>query len=158
MPRPMATSSTLASRRRRNASPITRRVWTADRRGAAWPVGSAVSIVLLTAPSRPRAPSPIGAGTLAGGGTDVAPPPVRSGGAGSTALLVRDGTRLGDHLLLGAGPLEAGLGGLVRTDVVLGHERQAGVGLRREHQPAGELVEPQVQHRQESLQVRLLVD
>ena len=42
----------------------------------------------------------------------------------------------------------AGLGRQVRLDVLLGDEQQAGVRLGRGHEPAGELVEEQLEHRQ----------
>ena len=58
----------------------------------------------------------------------------------------------------GARTLVPRRGGQVGADVGLGDEGQAGVGLRRDHQATGEVEQVQGQHRQEALQVRLLVD
>src|SRR5579871_5626203 len=46
----------------------------------------------------------------------------------------------------------------VRRDVGLGHETEAGVGVRRLHQPGRDLVQEELDRRDEPLQVGLLVD
>src|SRR5258708_39404616 len=54
--------------------------------------------------------------------------------------------------------LEACLGIQVRIDVVLIHEEQTGVCLRGEHQSARQLVKEELENRNETLEIGLLVD
>src|SRR5437660_6303856 len=62
-----------------------------------------------------------------------------------------------DDLLLAGAALEARLG-VVRPDVALGHEDEAGVGVGRLRETARQLVQEELHHREEALRVRLLVD
>src|SRR6266508_2132451 len=130
MPASVATSGTLASRRRRSSPPTRPRMLRDGRPGGAASTRSDISTVSLTR-DLPHSPGSGGPGSRLSGYP----------GAGSR---VRDRPGARDHLLLGAGPLEAGLGVQVGLDIVLGHEQQAGVGLRGEQQPPGELVEVEV--------------
>src|SRR5207244_11822099 len=54
--------------------------------------------------------------------------------------------------------LESGLRVQVRVEVVLGDEEQASGGLRRLRQSTGQLVQAQLHHREEALQIGLLVN
>src|SRR3712207_4298393 len=134
---PRATIRTLASRQRTRMVPVRRS--TDSRR-------------------RPR--------TAAGVGCPAGPPPAGLVVPSRTVscivvaprwLFVGDGSGAFDEFHVGGRALVPGLGGLVLGDVVLGDEQQPGVGLRWGDQPAGHLVQIQVEHRQEALQVGLLV-
>ena len=143
--RPSATTRTLASRRRRNASPAHRH----QRRPGAVRLRSSDPLNRYDGRAclGRRRSRPAWAGTVIRLHRQLCN---RSG--------VRDRARPLDQLQRGVGTLVAGLGALVRVDVVLGDEQQAGVGLGREDQTAGQLVQVQRQDRQEALQVGLLVD
>src|SRR5918992_4127622 len=153
MIRPIATRRMVASRRRMNASNAVRTMrFRPTPPGCRGPPAAATwfSIVSLTNPphslviSHPGRP-----GTRSRR---------RASAITSARSLVWDRTGPGPQLLGRGRPLEPGLGGQVWIDVVLGHEQQTGVGLRGRDEPAGQLVHPQGQHRQEALQIGLLVD
>src|SRR5260221_9809809 len=80
-------------------------------------------------------------------------PPITPGACSAISASAR-----GDHLLLVRAALEPRLGLQVRRDVLLRHEEEAGVGVSRLLEAARQLVQEQLDHRQEALQVRLLVD
>src|SRR5271170_1297929 len=81
----------------------------------------------------------------------------RSGAGGGDRVVDRSG-RQRDDLLGRGGALEPAGAGQVRADVGLGDEAQPGVGVGRGNQPAGQVVHVQVEGRQETLQVGVLVD
>src|SRR2546427_334264 len=80
--------------------------------------------------------------------------PVEVAGAGH---LLRHSLARAHDLLLARAALEPRLG-LVGLDGVLGHEDQARVGVGRSLEPAGQLVEKELEDGVEALGVRLLVD
>src|SRR5438874_38048 len=70
---------------------------------------------------------------------------------GTSSAITRP-LRLYDQLLVGAS-LEPGLGVQVWPHVLLGHEQQPDVGVRRLLQPPGQLVEEELDDREEALHV-----
>src|SRR5919206_2975042 len=81
-------------------------------------------------------------------------PPTRSDGSRRRCGYLARG--LEDLLLLGVS-LVARAGLQVLPHRILGNELQAGVGLRGHHQATGDLVDEELQHRVEALQLGLLV-
>src|SRR5258707_4240517 len=85
-----------------------------------------------------------------------APVPGAPSGARRRRRVV-DRARSREQLLRGRRPFEPA-GDRVGGHGVLRHEREAGVGVRRGHEAAGDVVQVEVEHRYESLQVGILVD
>src|SRR5215218_11102555 len=73
------------------------------------------------------------------------------------ASVVIGSLRLLQDLLLFGVPFEAGLGLQVLARVILRDEHEAGVGIRRTRESAGDLVQVELHHRVEPLQIGLLV-
>src|SRR5687767_5058418 len=103
---------------------------------------------------RPSASSTARAALLGGAASAAAPAAAASGAAAGSAV----SGATPDHLLIFGGPLEARRVGAVGAGVVLGHELQARVHLAGAGQPAGDLVDEELDDGIEALQVGLLVD
>src|ERR1019366_8289110 len=171
--------NTVASRCRPRVRPTWRSIDHALLRAAGWPAGPPAAVGVRWAVSLTRLLLPCGSLRSRSAPTPDAglrlqvqyptPAPLIQV-SGRLRPGARSGTRRGDGVLdraaprdegrlVGAGrPFVAGLGVEVRADVGLCHAGQAGVGVRRDAQPAGEVEQVEVEHRKEALQVRLLVD
>src|SRR5262245_10739039 len=87
------------------------------------------------------------------------PGPARRSVAATSASGMPKSYLPGDRVLvLARAPVVAGLRGQVRPHVLLRHEQQTGVRVRRSDEAAGQLVEEQLHDGVEALQVGLLVD
>src|SRR5688572_3727412 len=103
---------------------------------------------------RPSASSTARAARLGGAASAADPAAAASGAAAGAA----GSGATPDHLLLFGGALEARRVRAVGAGVVLGHELQARVRLRRARQAARDLVDEELDDRIHALQVGLLVD